>query len=1469
MSEPHAALSPVKQALLQIRELREHLARAEAAACIAGEPVAIIGTACRLPGGVHDEASLWHVLANGIDTIGPIPQDRWDVAAHLDPDPDHPGTMCTQEGGFLDDVAGFDAAFFGIAPLEAASMDPQQRLLLELAWHALEDAGIAPDSLTGSRTGVFVGVGNSDYARLLWNDTANINAYAGSGGSLAVIAGRISYVFGLQGPALSVDTACSSSLVAAHLACRSLRSGECDLALVGGVNLILTPDAHIAFTKARMMALDGRCKTFDTAADGYGRGEGAAVLVLQRQRDASSTGARILALIRGSAVNQDGRSGGLTAPNGPAQEAVIRAALAQAKLAPADIDLVEAHGTGTSLGDPIELQALAAALGAGRETDCALLVGSCKTNFGHLEAAAGIASVLKVIAALRRRQVPPHLHFENPNPLFDWVGQPLRVPTRLQDWPQRNAPARAGVSSFGFSGTNAHMILEAASAADSAAQPNERPLHLLALAARDDEALASLAQAWRSRLDEPGELADLCFSANTGRALLPQRLALRGASAAEFGAALGAFGSGTAHPTLVSARAGATAPKVAFLFTGQGAQYSGMARELYRDAPVFRETLDRCASVLDGLLNVPLIQLLYDHAHAARLDQTAYAQPTLFAVEVALAALWRSWGIEPAVVMGHSLGEYAAACVAGIFPLDDALRVVAHRGRLTQALSGDGAMTSVAGSEEQVRSAMAELGLRLDFAAFNAAQQVVVSGARTDLDRLTRQLDAKGLQCRPLRVSYAFHSALIEPALAPLGEELTTVRFGTARCTMITNLRGAVAATGEMSKPDYWLRQMRAPVRFADGLHALLTQGVTHVIEIGPQPVLLGIVAADLPAGSTLRWLPSLRRDAPDWSEMLDGLQRLFVDGAKIDWHGFERGRTRRQVAVPVMPFRRRSHWINSGSNRGMEGNSAGAHVWERLVTALTRQSMQAPIGVDVTDYARRWAVLEELTVAHTADVLRGAGLFAFAGDAATLAQVHERLGASVSYTHRLGRWLARLAARGLLRADGERFIAERPLADPDLETHHAAARAALAGDPAQLAYLEHCGKLLADVIAGRESPLETLFPGGSFELAESIYQHSTPMRYINTLAASALEALVAAHRPGSQLRILEIGAGTGSTTAALLPVLPSARTHYNYTDVTAAFFDRAAIRFSEFPFVRFSSFDLDSDAAAQGFAAGSFDIVVAANSVHAVRDLRAALASIRTLLAPGGVLVLVESTEHLAWFDMSTGLIEGWQQFDDDLRGDNPLLNAPQWLAALREAGFDAAGAWPPAGSEPAAIGQQVIAARVCGRAGSAAPAAGLAKDETPASVAAVADDGAEVTAALRRRLQQAGPDEQRELLRDTLREAVSTVLRLGPVDLPGRHDRLMDLGMDSLMAVQLRNRIGRGLGLAKPLPVTLMFDQPTIEALALYLQALLGEGTPEPHRAVAPPAAPPVASVGIDTVATMSDAQIEALLMQRLNLR
>jgi acyl transferase domain-containing protein/SAM-dependent methyltransferase len=1465
-------LSPTKRALIEIRELRARLGALEEAAA---EPIAIVGLGCRLPGGVRDEASLWRVLSEGIDTIRDVPADRWDARAHYDADPDRPGKLWTLAGGFLDDVAGFDAAFFGIAPREAASMDPQQRLMLEVAWEALEDAAIAPDRLEGSPTGVFFGVGNNDYGRMLFASPDHIDAYAGSGGSLSIIAGRLSYVLGLRGPAMTVDTACSASLVAVHLACQSLRRGECDLALAGGVNVILTPDAHIAFTKARMMATDGRCKTFDAAADGYGRGEGAAVIVLRRLSDARAKGERVLALIRGSAVNQDGRSGGLTAPNGPAQEAVIRAALADARLKPSQVDYVEAHGTGTSLGDPIELQALAAALGEGRSVERALLVGSCKTNFGHLEAAAGITGLLKVLAALRHRSIPPHLHFNKPNPLFDWASMPLRVPTDLKAWPDGMEPARAGVSSFGFSGTNAHVILEEPpSVLPDRSVGADRPLHLLTFSARDETGLSELARRYRESFAGGAPVTDLCYTANIGRVHQAHRVSIRGASAADFEEGLSALLTEVPHPSVIRSSARGPAPVIAFLFAGQGAQYHGMARGLYENSPVFRGVIDTCAEILGESLD--LVGLLYGDRYPERIDETAFAQPALFAIEVALARLWRSWGVEPAVMIGHSLGEYAVACIAGVLPMEDGLRLLVERGRLTQALPGDGAMASVLAGKDVVLDAIAALDSKLSIAAHNGPEHVVVSGARAQVAALLDRLSARGVRCRPLRVSHAFHSPLLEPALPAFAEALANVHFGTATHPLISNLHGRLAEPDELANSSYWLQQMRAPVRFEECIRAALKQGVTHFIEIGPHPVLLGMAADCVDAEANVEWLASMRRDVPDWIDLLDSLQHLYGGGTKICWRGFDRGYERRIVTAPTTPFQRRRHWIDwSASTVTTATTGEPVQVWERIAAALSRQAQQGPIGVDLSGYAEKWASLERLTVAHAATVLRTAGIYAKAGERATAGDIQRRIGASPAYLHLLERWLQRLANSNALRADGEAYVCDRPLADPALDSCVADARMHLGNDTALLDYIEHCGDLLYAVLTGKESALETLFPNGSFELAQNLYERSGSMRYFNALAAGAVDALVATRGISAPIRVLEIGAGTGSTSSSLLPVFTPQSTEYWFTDVTPVFIDRARERYNDVSFMRFAEFDLERDPAAQGFAPGSFDLIVAANAVHATRNLRESLRAIRELLAPGGTLLLIESTEHLAWFDISTGLIEGWQRFADDLRDDNPLLPPGTWLAALRDAGFDKVGAWPADGSATAELGQHLIAARLAGEA-AASPSlrnealgvdAGSNSNSINMREAALAEPWHEFTA----RLMQALPDERLDLLRDFVRSHVMRILRLNEAEAPGHLDRLMDLGLDSLMAVQLRNLLGAGLGLGKSLPTTLMFDHPTIESLAAYLLEridLRAADSPGPKPIMSEVAAP-TAPIDVDRLAAMTEFQVEEMLLSRLGGR
>ncbi|ONI89356.1 hypothetical protein ALI144C_05290 [Actinosynnema sp. ALI-1.44] len=903
------------QSVLEIRKLRADLDAARAART---EPIAIVGMACRLPGGAADPDDYWQFLRAGGDGIGDIPESRWDMKGFYDPSPGAPGRANTRRAGLLPEVDRFDAPFFGIAPREAAAMDPQQRLLLELGWEALEHAGLRPDGLTGTPTGVFLGVTNNDYGQLQAQqvDPVDLEAYTLTSAASTFAAGRLSYWLGLSGPSLSVDTACSSSLVAVHLACQSLHTGESDTALAGGANVLLAPEWFVVLSKAKMLAPDGRCKTFDAAADGYVRGEGAGMVVLKRLSDALADGDRIWAVVRGSAVNHDGRSSGITVPNAAAQREVVRRALAAADIPAHHVGYVEAHGTGTPLGDPIELRALDAVFGdrAGRDP---LLVGSVKTNIGHLEPAAGIAGLIKVALSLHHAEIPPHLHLTEVNPAIGMDDLNLRIPTEVTAWPNGEHRRAAGLSSFGASGTNAHVILEQAPEPEPVPAGPERTSHVLTLSAKSSAALSALVERYRDRLSEMAddELADVCFTANTGRAAFAHRLALSGPTAKSLHESLSDVAEGGMPSSAYTAHvpAGSKA-KVVFLFTGQGAQYPGMARELDATEPVFRAALDECDEVLAPLLGRRLRSVLDPAPHEADLvHETRYTQPALFAVEYALAALWRSWGVEPAAVLGHSLGELVAACVAGVLDLRDALRLAARRGQLMQDLGDGGAMASVFASAESVRAVLEPWGGEVSIAAVNGPESVVVSGAEDAVAQVLAVLAEQGIRAKPVAVSRAFHSPRMDPMLAAFEAEASTVEYHAARIPLVSNVSGEVLLGENVYSAAYLREHARAPVAFHAGMTALYDAGHRVFVEIGPAPTLTGMAKRFAPPGEPERplvFLPSLRPRHSDWQVLTDSLARLHTVGVEVDWATFDAGRGRRRATVPTYPFQRSRQWF-------------------------------------------------------------------------------------------------------------------------------------------------------------------------------------------------------------------------------------------------------------------------------------------------------------------------------------------------------------------------------------------------------------------------------------------------------------------------------------------------------------------------------------------------------------------------------
>ncbi|MGH3899438.1 MAG: amino acid adenylation domain-containing protein [Pseudonocardiaceae bacterium] len=938
MASEQELVDYLKRVTVELRDTRERLRKAEHKS---QQPIAIVGMACRFPGEVRSPEDLWELVRNGRDAISEFPADRgWDLDALYHPDPDHTGTSYTRYGGFLRDAAEFDAGFFGISPREAMAMDPQQRLLLETSWEVIERAGLDATQLTGTPTGVFIGAFAPGFLVGAPQGQDSVEGYSLTGTSGSVISGRIAYTYGLEGPAVTVDTACSSSLVALHWACQALRADECSMALAGGVTVMSLPGMFIEFSRQRGLAPDGRCKAFAADADGTSWGEGVGVVLLERLADARRNGHRILGVIRGSAINQDGASAGLTAPNGPSQQRLIRQALANAQLSARDIDAVEAHGTGTALGDPIEVQALLATYGQQRPEDQSLWLGSLKTNIGHTGAAAGIAGVIKMVMAMRYGQLPPTLHVDAPSPHIDWSAGAVALLTEERAWPETGRPRRAGVSAFGISGTNAHVILEEAETDE--AEPTEatepdRTAHLLALSAKTPAALWALADRYAHLLGE-GEgggsdrLAGICHAASTERAHFAHRLALVAASTGEALERLSEIVPGADLPAGVhSGRAQHgtggqdTAGKAVFLFTGQGAQYATMARTLYATEPHFRRILDRCDEILRPLLVVSLHSVLDPTPEDAELiHETRHTQPALFAVEYALAELWRSWGIEPAAVMGHSVGELTAACVAGVMSLEDGLRLAALRGRLMQDMCAEGRMATLYAAAERVEETLAPYAGQASIAAINGPESVVVSGSAAALDSLLTALAAQGIRTKPLTATRAFHSPLMDPMLDAFEKEAARIAYGPPRIPLVSNVTGEVLAGQDAVTARYLRDHVREPVRFMAGMNTLYAQGHRTFLEVGPAPTLLGMAkrCTPLAAGGAESaedagepravFLPSLRPRHDDWRVLLDSLSVLYVRGADVDWARFDMGRRRHAVAVPTYPFQGTRYWLHA-----------------------------------------------------------------------------------------------------------------------------------------------------------------------------------------------------------------------------------------------------------------------------------------------------------------------------------------------------------------------------------------------------------------------------------------------------------------------------------------------------------------------------------------------------------------------------
>jgi len=1168
------------------------------------EPIAIVGLSCRFPGAPSAE-QFWRLLVNGVDAITPVPASRWNVDEFFDPNPATPGKINTRWGGFLEDIDKFDPQFFGMSPREAVYVDPQQRLLLELAWEALEDAGIRATQLSGNPVGVYVGISGNEYGRVFLQNLGEIDVYSGTGNALSIAANRLSYFLDLAGPSMAVDTACSSSLVAVYLACQSLWTGQTTLALAGGANLILTPAVTVNFTKARAMAADGRCKAFDSRADGYVRSEGAGMVVLKPLSTAVADNDDIYAVIRGGAINQDGRTNGLMAPSRKAQEAVILEACRSASVSPAHIQYVETHGTGTILGDAIEARALGEALGKHRTVSEPCLIGSVKTNIGHLEAAAGVAALIKTALSLKHGSIPPSLHYQNPNPEIPFDEMPIRVQTAPGVW-TRNKPLLAGVSSFGFGGTNAHLILEGPPpiASQSISEP---AFAVLPISARTPEAVAQLTEEYIAFLENSRRpFHQICASAALGREQFDYRVAIAANSAQSAAACLRAHLAGESRPGCSFAQVDRSTPgKLVFVFSGEGSQWLGMGTSLLQSQPTFRRIIERCDALMFQYAQWSLLDELQAGESGKLAEAVEFIQPALFAIQLGLAEIWREWGIYPEAVVGHGMGEVAAACVAGALSIEDAVRVICNRSQLLPIKPGRSTIPFIS----------------------------TVAGAQCD---------------------------------------------------------------GEALSPEYWARDLRETVLFGPAIERLLEQGATAFLEISPNPILLmsiqqQICQRQIGAGKrAARTFASLRREEAEQFTLLETAGALFSTGYPVAWGNVYPMRSEK-VKLPFYPFQRESYWISPASNGNSPVTLTG---WDRLRAAGLTSSAQWPFDLKLQAGPARASALDRVSTAAIVNTLRALGSFSHPGETYSPASFIEAFEILPMYEKLVGRWFDRLSGAGYLSVAGTQFSVPRPLPELGMDRLWQEVRERCAGSEVLVAYLERCASRLPQVLTGKVSSLEVMFPGGSFETTDSLYRLSAEARYFNGIAAS-IAATVAKDWPaGEPLRILEVGAGTGGTTASLLPMLSGAATEYVFTDLTAFFLNKARAEFADYPFVRFELLDIEKDPEEQGFERASFDLVIGANVFHATADLNQTLQHARALLKPSGLLLLWEVTEPLTWFDISFGLIEGWQRYKDDLRTNGPLLSPAKWCEALRAHGFEEVETLPPANSPASALNQHIILA-------------------------------------------------------------------------------------------------------------------------------------------------------------------------------
>ncbi|GET39923.1 type I polyketide synthase [Microseira wollei] len=1263
--------------------------------------IAIIGMAGRFPGAKNLE-EFWQNLQDGVESVNSF-NDAELIAAGVDKnlinDPNY-----VKAGAILEDVDLFDAPFFDFNPKEAENTDPQHRLFLECAWSALENAGY-DSSRCESRIGVYAGAALNTYLALNTDNDpiGSVSSFQKLiGNDKDFLSTRVSYKLNLSGPSITVQTACSTSLVAIALAYQSLLNYQCDMALAGGISIIVPEKTGYLYQEGGILSKDGHCRAFDAKASGTIVGNGVGVVVLKRLADAIADGDCIHAIIKGVAINNDGANKvGYTAPSVDGQVEVVSEALTLAGVDPETITYIEAHGTGTSLGDPIELAALTNVFRDSTEKKGFCAIGSLKTNIGHLNTAAGVAGLIKTVLALQHKLIPPSLNFAQPNPQIDFTNSPFYVNTQLQAWQPGKTPRRAGVSSFGFGGTNAHVILEEAPTGkkqgSKGAGEQGRKHQLLVVSAKTRSALETATANLAKYLNQHPEidLADVAYTLQVGRREFNHRCMVVCKDIKDAATLL------ESQPVFAHCQENIKR-SIVFMFPGQGSQYANMARELYESEPVFREQIDDCAELLQPLLGRDLRHILYPDVEdteefTEKLQQTAIAQPALFAIEYALAKLWMEWGVHPKAMIGHSIGEYVAACLAGVFSLEDALALVAARAQLMQQLPG-GTMLVVHLTEKECQTL---LNPELSLAAVNGPSLCVVSGSTAAIDVLENQLVSAGVECQRLHTSHAFHSSMMNPILDSFTQRVKKIRLNPPQIPYLSNVTGTWITAAQATDPSYWSKHLRSTVRFADGLFELMKEPANILLEVGPGRTLSTLAKRHPERAAEQVILSSVRHPQQNDSDvafLLNALGQLWLAGVQVDWLGFYSHQERHRLPLPTYPFERQRYWIQASLPSKNLVKVTSEIEWQpmvlqrRLVDYLLspmaisqRLVAQLPELISQTDskiFNQLLVQIEANSVAYVLQAFQKMGWQFQVGERFSVAEVAKKLGVVSKYQQLLGRVLEMLAQEGMLLpiGDGWEAIKEQQILDPQEMMNNLLDQ--YPDNVGELSLLQRCGINLADVLQGDCDPLELLHPKVYDRAANQRLQESPINKIMQTLVQRAVELALEQCQGEKQstLRVIEIGAGTGLTTSYVLPILNPATTEYVYTDISSFFTAKAQDKFRDYPFVRYQLLDIEQDPLSQGFGLHQFDLVIAANVLHATQDLHQTLHHVRQLLAPGGMLVLLELTSRLGFVDLTFGLTEGWWRFTDyDLRPDYPLLSSAKWLKLLQESGFSKAATIAP----------------------------------------------------------------------------------------------------------------------------------------------------------------------------------------------